>query len=304
MGHREAGGDAGNQKHITTDGIVYNKDAGHPFLGKAEDEYKLHLEDLKSAKNSHDAADILPNVAIYSPGRQRTWEYKNGELSKIVHADGQVWTRQDKKHWNISYHGKLIGKNVELSNVKIENDKTKENYKTLTWTVGGVKKTLSGSGEFIDPSLKSLKAKHEQAKEDDHQDEKKSKEENAKDDKSAKQLSDSIDTAIANPPMLDMEVHHLMNHEQKGEASWYGPGFHGKRTASGERYNMHKPTCAHKTLPFGTKLLVEANGRKTVVTVTDRGPFYGNRVLDLSMHAAQKLDMIRQGHTVVSYRAI
>ncbi len=304
MGHRFEGRDADNRKHITTDGIVYNKDAGHPFLGTAEDEYKLHREDLKSDKGRSSDLDVLPNVAIYADGRKRTWEYKNGAISKIVHADGQVWTRQDKKHWNISYHGKLIGKNVEMSNVKIENDKTKDNYKTLSWTVGGVKKTLSRSGEFIDPSLKSLKAKHEQAKEDDHQDEKKSKEENAKADKSAKQLSDSIDTAIADPPMLDMEVQHLMNREQKGEASWYGPRFHGKLTASGEIYNMHKPTCAHKTLPFGTRLLVEANGRKTVVTVTDRGPFHGNRVLDLSMHAAQKLDMIRQGHAVVSYRAL
>lgn len=78
-----------------------------------------------------------------------------------------------------------------------------------------------------------------------------------------------------------------------GIASWYGGKFHGRRTASGTKYNMHAMTCAHKTLPFGTKLLVEnkTNGKTCQVTVTDRGPYYGKRVIDLSKAAADKLGM-------------
>ncbi len=78
-----------------------------------------------------------------------------------------------------------------------------------------------------------------------------------------------------------------------GIASWYGGKFHGRRTASGTKYNMHAMTCAHKTLPFGTKLLVKnkTNGKTCQVTVTDRGPYYGKRVIDLSKAAADKLGM-------------
>lgn len=78
-----------------------------------------------------------------------------------------------------------------------------------------------------------------------------------------------------------------------GIASWYGGKFHGRRTASGTTYNMHGMTCAHKTLPFGTKLIVEnkTNGKTCQVTVTDRGPYYGRRVIDLSKAAADKLGM-------------
>ncbi len=69
-----------------------------------------------------------------------------------------------------------------------------------------------------------------------------------------------------------------------GIASWYGGKFHGRRTASGTTYNMHGMTCAHKTLPFGTKLIVEnqTNGKTCQVTVTDRRPYHGRRVIDLS----------------------
>ena len=74
---------------------------------------------------------------------------------------------------------------------------------------------------------------------------------------------------------------------QEGPASWYGPGFHGKKTASGEIYDMHKMTAAHKRLPLGTKLEVtnQRTGKTIIVTVNDRGPFHGNRIIDLS-HAA------------------
>lgn len=83
----------------------------------------------------------------------------------------------------------------------------------------------------------------------------------------------------------------------KGEASYYGPGFHGKLTASGEVYDQNAMTCAHKTLPFGTRLKVTnlSNGKSVEVEVTDRGPYKKGRILDLSVAAAKKLDMTSSG---------
>lgn len=77
----------------------------------------------------------------------------------------------------------------------------------------------------------------------------------------------------------------------QGTASWYGPHFHGRRTASGAIYNMYQLTCAHRTLPFGTKLLVcnKTTAKTCLVTVNDRGPYFGRRVLDLSKAAAHEL---------------
>lgn len=76
-----------------------------------------------------------------------------------------------------------------------------------------------------------------------------------------------------------------------GLASWYGPGFHGRKTASGVVFNQDAMTAAHKTLPFGTKLRVSYQGRSATVTINDRGPFVGKRVLDLSRAAATKLGL-------------
>jgi len=80
-------------------------------------------------------------------------------------------------------------------------------------------------------------------------------------------------------------------------ASWYGPNFHGRRTASGEIYNMFAYTAAHKTLPLGTYVLVRnlENGKEIVVRINDRGPFVKNRCLDLSYAAAKALGMIKKG---------
>lgn len=80
-------------------------------------------------------------------------------------------------------------------------------------------------------------------------------------------------------------------------ASWYGPGFHGKPTSSGERFDMHGLTCAHKTLPFGTRLRVtnEKSGRSVDVLVNDRGPFIEGRDLDLSYGAAKEIELISSG---------
>ena len=77
-------------------------------------------------------------------------------------------------------------------------------------------------------------------------------------------------------------------------ASWYGPGFHGRTTANGERYDMHGLTAAHKTLPFGTRLEV-CYQRCTTVRINDRGPFIGSRELDLSYGAAQAVGLIAPG---------
>ncbi len=76
---------------------------------------------------------------------------------------------------------------------------------------------------------------------------------------------------------------------QQGLASWYGPGFHGRNTASGERFNSGSLTAAHRTLPFGTRVRVvnKRNGRSVVVRINDRGPFAHGRVIDLS-HASAK----------------
>jgi rare lipoprotein A len=82
-----------------------------------------------------------------------------------------------------------------------------------------------------------------------------------------------------------------------GQASWYGPGFHGRTTANGERYNQHGLTAAHKSLPFGTRIKVtnKNNGRTVVVRVNDRGPYAGGRVIDLSAGAASVLGMMSSG---------
>ncbi len=84
---------------------------------------------------------------------------------------------------------------------------------------------------------------------------------------------------------------------ETGMASWYGPDYHGRQTASGERYNMFEYTAAHRTLPFGTKLKVKnlENGREVSVIVNDRGPFVKGRILDVSYVAARDLDMTRNG---------
>lgn len=91
-----------------------------------------------------------------------------------------------------------------------------------------------------------------------------------------------------------------------GLVSWYGPGFHGRRTASGERYNMHAMTCASRDLPFGTLLELTnlENGEKAVVRVNDRGPFIKRRILDLSYAAAKKLGFHRRGQAKVEVREV
>ncbi|MBN1127538.1 MAG: septal ring lytic transglycosylase RlpA family protein [Chitinispirillaceae bacterium] len=88
---------------------------------------------------------------------------------------------------------------------------------------------------------------------------------------------------------------------QTGKASYYARKFHGRRTASGERYNMRELTAAHPRLPFGTRVKVTnlSNNRSVVVRVNDRGPHTKNRIIDLSLCAAEKIGMIGAGTATV-----
>jgi rare lipoprotein A len=93
---------------------------------------------------------------------------------------------------------------------------------------------------------------------------------------------------------------------ERGVASWYGPGFHAARTSSGEPYDMYGMTAAHKTLPLPCYARVTnlANRRSIIVRINDRGPFVGNRIIDLSYTAAAKLDMLREGTAFVEVRTL
>jgi rare lipoprotein A len=106
--------------------------------------------------------------------------------------------------------------------------------------------------------------------------------------------------AVVPPPLP------RIGYEETGLASWYGNPFHGRRTASGEVYDMTEMTTAHRTLPFNTWLIVEnLNNRRTAeVRVNDRGPFVGTRVLDLSYAAARVLGATGQGVIPVRLRVI
>jgi len=93
---------------------------------------------------------------------------------------------------------------------------------------------------------------------------------------------------------------------EKGLASWYGTKFHGRRTSSGETYDMYAMTAAHKNLPLPTYVKVTnlENGKHIIVKVNDRGPFHENRIIDLSYTAAIKLDIVKKGTGLVEVRAI
>ena len=93
---------------------------------------------------------------------------------------------------------------------------------------------------------------------------------------------------------------------ERGIASWYGTKFHGRRTSSGEPYDMYAMTAAHKSLPLPTYAEVTnlRNGRKVIVKINDRGPFVGDRIIDLSYAAAARLDILNSGTGLVEVRAI
>lgn len=95
-------------------------------------------------------------------------------------------------------------------------------------------------------------------------------------------------------------------YKEQGVASWYGPGFHGRRTSSGETYDQYAMTAAHKSLPLPTYAEVTNlnNGKSIIVKINDRGPFHDNRVIDLSYSAATRLGIVTRGTGLVEVRAI
>ncbi len=95
-------------------------------------------------------------------------------------------------------------------------------------------------------------------------------------------------------------------YDETGTASFYGARHHGKRTASGEPFNQHGLTAAHRSLPFGTRVKVTnlKNDRSVVVRINDRGPHTRGRLIDLSRAAAQQLDMIRSGTARVRVQSL
>jgi rare lipoprotein A len=119
-------------------------------------------------------------------------------------------------------------------------------------------------------------------------------------------------SAHGNPPFYDVLGRRYFvlaaadGYLERGVASWYGPTFHGGNTSSGEPYDMYGMSAAHKTLPLPTYARVTnlRNGRNVVVRINDRGPFVANRLIDLSYTAAAKLDMIREGTTLVEVRTL
>ena len=100
-------------------------------------------------------------------------------------------------------------------------------------------------------------------------------------------------TKVKLPPPINPKI----GWTQVGIASWYGPPYHGRRAANGEIYDMNKLTAAHKRLPFESWLRVRnlSNGKTTQVRITDRGPFVGKRIIDLSKAAAEEIDMVASG---------
>lgn len=97
-------------------------------------------------------------------------------------------------------------------------------------------------------------------------------------------------------------IHTLkLGRRQEGDASWYGPGFHGKRTASGEIFNMNALTAAHRTLPLPSLVRVTnlANQQSVIVRVNDRGPFHSNRIIDLSYAAAKRIGLLSVGRVAI-----
>ena len=109
------------------------------------------------------------------------------------------------------------------------------------------------------------------------------------------------------PPLRDgYPAGYPVGYVERGVASWYGPGFHGNRTANGERFDMHQFTAAHRTLPLGSVAQVRSlsNGRTVTVRINDRGPFARGRILDLSMAAAQRLGMTGPGTDKVEVRVV
>lgn len=110
-------------------------------------------------------------------------------------------------------------------------------------------------------------------------------------------LAAGIASACTTATQAPLSCAQARDYRQEGIASWYGKAHHGRRTASGARFDMHALTAAHRSLPFGSRIKVTntANGRSVVLTVNDRGPFIAGRLLDVSYRAARELNFARAG---------
>jgi len=106
-------------------------------------------------------------------------------------------------------------------------------------------------------------------------------------------LSAGLSTQAGASDKKTADAAKMIDGQQVGKASWYGPGFHGRKTASGQPFNQHALTAAHPRLPLGTRARVTNlhNGKEVEVTINDRGPHGGGRIIDLSRAAARKLAM-------------
>ncbi|MFN4218056.1 MAG: septal ring lytic transglycosylase RlpA family protein [Candidatus Bipolaricaulia bacterium] len=106
--------------------------------------------------------------------------------------------------------------------------------------------------------------------------------------------------------ILAVGLWNLARYDQVGIASWYGEPFQGRRTSSGEIYDMHKLTAAHLTLPFGTIVLVTdlETGKSVVVRINDCGPYIEGRIIDLSFAAAEKLGIVHKGLAKVGLKVL
>lgn len=111
----------------------------------------------------------------------------------------------------------------------------------------------------------------------------------------------TANSTITPPRPQPDPVPFLVTSVTTGLASWYGPGFQGRRSASGEIFNQYALTAAHRTLPFGTRVRVTNldNGRQVIVRINDRGPFNPSRMIDLSTEAAASIDMLDYGVVTV-----
>lgn len=110
---------------------------------------------------------------------------------------------------------------------------------------------------------------------------------------------DSTPISLSTPSTIETKNTPLFLEE--GEASWYGPNFHGKKTANGETYDMYKATAAHRTLAFNSVVRVTnlANGKSVDVRINDRGPYAKDRIIDLSKEAADRIGMIQSGTATI-----
>jgi rare lipoprotein A len=116
----------------------------------------------------------------------------------------------------------------------------------------------------------------------------------------------SFQGCTALPRHVDRFPGYPVGFVERGMASWYGPGFHGNKTANGEQYDMYKLTAAHRTLPLGSVAVVHSftSGRQVTVRINDRGPFAKGRILDLSLAGAEALEMVGNGTDQIELRVI